>query len=422
MKSHRRRRMIPACGPALLMLIVIATDTLWPALADPNEALANAVAGAFTPAQISELIAAAAGKVSSRTDQDNQSISHLRQLLDVSSDGVVLALLRILDQPEIQATESARALAQSATQYHAVADRLNEITAQDPEGQRLVTQAKAAMIAGHFNDTEALLRQLADREVIISNRSLNDLAEPASSATQHLISAAQAGTVLGEIALMQLRYDEATGYFQAAQQRLSLLAQAEPDPAEPRPADTAPVKPADVPSTAETEPSLPQSDIESSKQARLVKLTPLIDPDPPTASPEQISAAIGSDTTAANALAAVPTAAPHGLPEQPTGSLSGGAVLSADMISLLLRRGDASLARGDVSAARLLYERVAAGGDGRGATGAGKTYDPVFLLAIGARGIEGDPVAAANWYRRAIELGDQTAVQRLTQMSQRSDR
>ena len=55
--------MIPACGPALLMLIVIATDTLWPALADPNEALANAVAGAFTPAQISELIAAAAGKV-----------------------------------------------------------------------------------------------------------------------------------------------------------------------------------------------------------------------------------------------------------------------------------------------------------------------------------------------------------------------
>jgi TPR repeat protein len=153
-----------------------------------------------------------------------------------------------------------------------------------------------------------------------------------------------------------------------------------------------------------------------------VKLTPPIDPDPPTASPEQISAAIGSDTTAANALAAVPTAAPHGLAEQPTGSLSGGAVLSADMTTLLLRRGDASLALGDVSAARLLYERVAAGGDGRGATGAGKTYDPVFLLAIGARGIQGDPVAAANWYRRAIELGDQTAVQRLTQMGQRSDR
>jgi hypothetical protein len=422
MKSYRRRTMIPACGPALLMLIVIAADTLWPALADRNEALVNALAGAFTPAQISQLIAAAAGKVSSRTDQDNQSIGQLRQLLDVGSDGVVLALLRILDRPDIQPAESARALAQSAIQYHAVADRLNEIAAEDPEGQRLLTQAKAAMIAGHFNDAEALLRQLADREVAISNRSLNGVADPASSTAQHLISAAQAGTVLGEIALMQLRYGEATGYFQAAQQRLALLAHAESDTAEPRAADTAPVKPADAPSTAATEPPLPQSAIKSSDQARLVNPTPQIDSDHPTASPEQSSAAIGSDTMAANALPAAPTAAPHGLAEQPTGSHSSGAVLSADMVTLLLRRADAALAQGDVSAARLLYERVAAGGDGRGATGAGKTYDPVFLLAIGVRGMQGDPVAAATWYRRAIELGDRTAVQRLNQMSQRIER
>ena len=92
------------------------------------------------------------------------------------------------------------------------------------------------------------------------------------------------------------------------------------------------------------------------------------------------------------------------------------------MLALLLRRGDALLALGDVSAARLLYERAAAGGDGRGATGAGKTYDPVFLHAIGARGIQADPAAAATWYRKAVELGDRSAVDRLTQMSQRSAR
>ena len=92
------------------------------------------------------------------------------------------------------------------------------------------------------------------------------------------------------------------------------------------------------------------------------------------------------------------------------------------MVALLLRRGDASFALGDVSSARLLYERAAEGGDGRGATGVGKTYDPMSLRAIGARGIQADPVAAATWYRRAIELGDQSAADRLTQLSQRSAR
>ena len=92
------------------------------------------------------------------------------------------------------------------------------------------------------------------------------------------------------------------------------------------------------------------------------------------------------------------------------------------MLTLLLRRGDALLALGDVSSARRFYERAATGGDGRGATGVGKTYDPVFLLTIGARGIQADPVAAANWYRKAIELGDRAAVERLTQMSQRTAR
>jgi TPR repeat protein len=43
-------------------------------------------------------------------------------------------------------------------------------------------------------------------------------------------------------------------------------------------------------------------------------------------------------------------------------------------------------------------------------------------MRIGARGIQGDPVAAATWYRRAIELGDRSAVERLTQMSQSNSR
>jgi type II secretory pathway predicted ATPase ExeA len=75
----------------------------------------------------------------------------------------------------------------------------------------------------------------------------------------------------------------------------------------------------------------------------------------------------------------------------------------------LKQRGDAMMAVGDVSTARLLYERAAEGGSGEAAAAAGKTYDPSVLALIGAVGIRPDPEAAARWYRRAIALGDQNA-------------
>jgi TPR repeat protein len=419
---------MPACGPVPLMLIVIIIVGRGPALADSNEALENAVAGAFTPVQIAQLISSAAGGVGSRTHQETQSLDQLRQLLNVSND-VALALLRILDRPDIRPAESAQALVQSAIQYHAVTDRLREITSDDPEGQRLVAQAQAAMTAGHFNDTEALLQRLEDREAAFSTRSPNGVIGPASSATQHVISAAQAGTVLGEIALMKQRYGEATGYFQTAQQRLALLGQGDPEPAESSPgkpvpatvADAAPAQPTDAPLTAETKPPRPEPDV-GPGPAGLVQPIAQIEADHPDASRQQNTATVDLSTMAANQMAAATTDAPRGAPEQSPGSPSAGAALAADMVALLVRRGDALLGLGDVSGARLLYERAAAGGDGRGAKGAGKTYDPVFLIGIGARGIKADPVAAANWYRKAIELGDRSAVVRLTQMSQRSAR
>jgi hypothetical protein len=420
-KHHRHQTMIPAHGLALLMLIVIADGILRPALAGSNETLIDAVTGAFTPAQISELIASSATNSGARTDQEAQSIKRLQQLLGVSSD-VVVALLRILDRPDIQPADVTQALAQSAMQYHAVTDRLTEIAADDPDGQRMVTQAQAAMTAGNFSGTEILLRQLEDREVAFSDDPSNGITPPASSAAQHLISAAQAGTVLGEIALMKLRYGDATNYFQAAEQRLARLPQAAPAPVESPPGDIAPPKPADVQPTAETKPPPPQPGAESPRQAGTEPPAPQIAPDPAEAPREQRSAAIGSGNAAATQLAAVATAAPRSLPKQPAGLPSAGTVPSAEMVALLLRRGDASFALGDVSSARLLYERAAEGGDGRGATGVAKTYDPMSLRAIGARGIQPDPVAAASWYRRAIELGDQSAADRLTQMSQRSAR
>jgi TPR repeat protein len=84
----------------------------------------------------------------------------------------------------------------------------------------------------------------------------------------------------------------------------------------------------------------------------------------------------------------------------------------------LMRRGDALMRSGDISAARLMYGRAVETRRAAAATAMARTYDPEVLAAMGVRGITGDREAAARWYRRARELGDQTAEVRLRQLGQ----
>jgi hypothetical protein len=79
----------------------------------------------------------------------------------------------------------------------------------------------------------------------------------------------------------------------------------------------------------------------------------------------------------------------------------------------LIKRGDELLKAGDIAAARSAYERAAAGGDAKALIGVGKTYDPLVLAKLGARGVRGDPVQAASWYARAGDAGDEEGQQRL---------
>ncbi len=67
------------------------------------------------------------------------------------------------------------------------------------------------------------------------------------------------------------------------------------------------------------------------------------------------------------------------------------------------------VARRDISAARLLYERAATAGDGRAAAALARTYDPAFLAEVGAHGIVADASLALAWYRKAASLGDDSA-------------
>jgi TPR repeat protein len=92
------------------------------------------------------------------------------------------------------------------------------------------------------------------------------------------------------------------------------------------------------------------------------------------------------------------------------------------VIGLLLQRGDAALAVGDVIAARLLFERAASLGSISAATAAGKTYDIDFLSRSGVRGIRADPAIAAAWFRKAAERGDTEARARLERIEGKSRR
>ncbi|HUC64030.1 MAG TPA: hypothetical protein VMA53_01300 [Stellaceae bacterium] len=96
-------------------------------------------------------------------------------------------------------------------------------------------------------------------------------------------------------------------------------------------------------------------------------------------------------------LAAVPVESRHPVAE------------ATSDIAELMTRGDEMLATGDVAAARLFYERAAENGNAAAERQAGKTYDPLFLAQTHVRGLQGDPVAAARWYRKASDGGDREA-------------
>lgn len=80
-----------------------------------------------------------------------------------------------------------------------------------------------------------------------------------------------------------------------------------------------------------------------------------------------------------------------------------------EMMAALMRRGEQSLALGDIAAARLLFSHAAEAGNAAAATAAGKTYDPNVLSTIPNQTEKPDPARAAAWYRKAVALGDPQA-------------
>jgi TPR repeat protein len=84
----------------------------------------------------------------------------------------------------------------------------------------------------------------------------------------------------------------------------------------------------------------------------------------------------------------------------------------------LVARGDSFLSVGDIVSARLFYEHAAEAGDGAAALRLGATFDPDFLGKAGVRGVIGDTAQALSWYRRARDLGNPAAAERLKDLAE----
>jgi hypothetical protein len=117
---------------------------------------------------------------------------------------------------------------------------------------------------------------------------------------------------------------------------------------------------------------------------------------------EATAQTFGPDMSWAAALLDVPFA-PHSAEEPVVPAQS----------AVLLDRAKHLLDEGDIAAARLLLLHLAERGEGDAAYELARTFDQDTLSALGARGMDADPVRAQGWYEQASQKGNAKAAERL---------
>lgn len=123
-----------------------------------------------------------------------------------------------------------------------------------------------------------------------------------------------------------------------------------------------------------------------------------VPPPDPGAAPKEPTVHPRSETEAPIPLALlVPVQANSSPPQRPSKATP---VDVAPYVS----RGDQLFAHGDVTGARLLYQRAAEYGDATAAERLGNTYDPKILAQNGLPGLVANEESALYWYKRAEEL------------------
>jgi hypothetical protein len=127
--------------------------------------------------------------------------------------------------------------------------------------------------------------------------------------------------------------------------------------------------------------------------------TPLTDPTPIESSAVKAKkkrsfapSASAPETVASSAVVEAPKPVSKPKPAVP---------LSKEDADIYFEKGNASIEAGDLAVARLYFERLALGGDPRGAEGMGRTFDPDILAGLPVIGIRSDRDRAQVWYEKA---------------------
>jgi hypothetical protein len=88
-------------------------------------------------------------------------------------------------------------------------------------------------------------------------------------------------------------------------------------------------------------------------------------------------------------------------------------------IASKMKLGVELMTYGEVTKARVMFQRVADAGDGAGAFALAETYDPLVLEGLRLRkGIMPDLALAHSWYERARDLGSPDAQDRILRLAQ----
>jgi hypothetical protein len=91
----------------------------------------------------------------------------------------------------------------------------------------------------------------------------------------------------------------------------------------------------------------------------------------------------------------------------------------ASEIAAKMKIGAELMATGDVTAARMMFERAAEAGEAAAAFALAETYDPAVLRSLRLRGgIAPDVALARRWYEKARDLGSIAAPERIVRLTQ----
>jgi hypothetical protein len=117
---------------------------------------------------------------------------------------------------------------------------------------------------------------------------------------------------------------------------------------------------------------------------------------------------------AAQRLAPLPTP-----PQTVSPSAASRPAEDASVIAAKMKIGVELMTYGEVTAARVMFQRAAEAGEGAGAFALAETYDPLVLGGLRLReGIMPDLALARAWYERARDLGSLEARDRISRLAQ----